>query len=130
MRAIQRIQGTRGTRAAATGPERLEPLLRELIGDALRAARHHQGRTLADVAARSGVSMQHVSDIERGIKDPSSEVVAAILGALDLEVTHLLRTLTLRSDTGGASGGERHAPATGRTLAPHGTSAPTLLAAA
>lgn len=65
------------------------PLLRELLGQSLRRERHRQARTLAQVAERSGVSMQHLSDVERGIKDPSSEVVAAIAGALGLTVLDL-----------------------------------------
>ena len=68
----------------------LEPLLRELMGAELRAERHRQRRTLAEVAAAAGVSMQHLSDVERGRKDPSSELLAAILGALGIEVPLLL----------------------------------------
>jgi transcriptional regulator with XRE-family HTH domain len=68
----------------------ITPLLRELLGDALRRERHAQGRTLADVAARSGVSPQHLSDVERGHKDPSSEVLAALAGALGLTVLELV----------------------------------------
>src|SRR5690625_5355111 len=69
----------------------LEPLLRELLGEALRRRRRAQGRTLADVAAQAGMSMQHLSDVERGRKDPSSEMVAAICGALDLTLGQLMR---------------------------------------
>lgn len=76
--------------------DRLEPLLRELIGHALRTERHAQKRTLADVAARGGVSMQHLSDVERGSKDASSEVLAAVLGALGLHVTDLAALLAPR----------------------------------
>src|SRR5690625_5864342 len=68
----------------------LEPLLRELLGEALRRRRRAQGRTLADVAAQAGMSMQHLSDVERGRKDPSSEMVAAICGALDLTLGQLM----------------------------------------
>lgn len=68
----------------------LEPLLRELIGQALRSRRREHGRTLADVAAQAGVSMQHLSDVERGRKDASSEMLAAICGALGLSVAQLL----------------------------------------
>ncbi|UEJ83010.1 helix-turn-helix domain-containing protein [Brachybacterium halotolerans subsp. kimchii] len=63
-----------------------EPLLRELVGAALREERRRQGLTLARLAEASGVSMQHVSDVERGRKDPSSEVLAAITGALGISV--------------------------------------------
>ena len=73
--------------AAVPVPSRAtEPLLRELVGAVLREERLRQGRTLARLAAASGVSMQHLSDVERGRKDPSSEVLAAITGALGLSV--------------------------------------------
>jgi transcriptional regulator with XRE-family HTH domain len=68
----------------------LEPLLRELIGQALRRRRLEHRRTLADVSAQAGVSMQHLSDVERGRKDASSEILAAICGALDLTVAQLM----------------------------------------
>lgn len=67
----------------------VQPLLRELLGHVLRRERHAQHRTLAHVAASSGVSIQHLSDVERGRKDPSSEVLAAICGALGLGVAEL-----------------------------------------
>lgn len=68
----------------------LEPLLRELMGAVLRDERRRQGRTLARVAQAAGISMQHLSDVERGRKDPSSELLAAITGALDVSVPQLL----------------------------------------
>lgn len=68
----------------------LEPLLRELVGEALRRRRRAQRRTLAEVASRAGMSMQHLSDVERGRKDPSSEIVAAICGALGLTLGQLM----------------------------------------
>lgn len=66
------------------------PLLRELLGEQLRAERRRQGRTLAEVAGRAGMSMQHLSDVERGRKDPSSELLAAVLGALGVDLPLLL----------------------------------------
>lgn len=77
----------------------VQPLLRELLGHAMRRERHAQGMTLAQVASRSGVSIQHLSDVERGRKDPSSEVLAAITGALGLSVTDLAARI-VRSATG------------------------------
>lgn len=88
----------------------LEPLLRELLGEALRRRRRAQGRTLADVAAQAGMSMQHLSDVERGRKDPSSEMVAAICGALDLTLGQLM-------SLAGATEAER-TPRTDRAVAP------------
>ena len=72
----------------------LEPLLRELLGQALRSRRRKHGRTLADVAAQAGVSMQHLSDVERGRKDASSEMLAAICGALGTSVAELMIAAT------------------------------------
>lgn len=92
----------------------LEPLLRELLGEALRRRRRAQGRTLADVAAQAGMSMQHLSDVERGRKDPSSEMVAAICGALDLTLGQLM---SLAGATAGAAGAER-THRTDRAVAP------------
>lgn len=79
----------------------MEPLLRELIGGSLRRSRLSQGRTLADVAASAGVSMQHLSEVERGRKDPSSEVLAAIIGALGLRLPEVL---AMCSDPSGVQG--------------------------
>ncbi|WP_432507651.1 helix-turn-helix domain-containing protein [Kineococcus arenarius] len=94
------------------------PLLRELLGAVLREERRVQGRTLADVAAASGVSLPHLSQVERGGKEPSSEVVAAICGALGLPVADLLRRaagepLDLTSAGGRAVPARSTAPATG-----------------
>ena len=77
---------------------RPEPLWREVVGARLRHLRIRRSLTLAEVAARAGISPQYLSEVERGRKDPSSEVLAAVAGALDfgiLEVTHLA-TLDLR----------------------------------
>ena len=60
----------------------LEPLWREALGRRLRDSRRRQRRTLAQTARRAGISTQYLSEVERGRKDPSSEIVAAIAGAL------------------------------------------------
>lgn len=65
------------------------PLWRELVGEVLRRRRHELGRTLAETADRAGVSPQYLSEMERGAKDPSSEMVAAVAGALGLELIDL-----------------------------------------
>jgi transcriptional regulator with XRE-family HTH domain len=65
-------------------------LLRNLIGGVLRARRTDQGRTLDDVAARSGISAQYISEVERGRKEASSEVLAALCVTLDLTLPELL----------------------------------------
>ncbi len=64
----------------------LEPLWRESVGRELRHERHASGRRLVDVAQEAGVSPQYLSEVERGLKDPSSELLAAMAGALGLSV--------------------------------------------
>ena len=66
-----------------------EPLWREAVGHELREERRTTGRTLADVAGEAGVSTQYLSEIERGRKEPSSEVLQAVAGALDLRLVDL-----------------------------------------
>ena len=60
----------------------VEPLWREALGRRLRDSRRRQRRTLDQTARRAGISTQYLSEVERGRKDPSSEIVAAIAGAL------------------------------------------------
>lgn len=66
-----------------------EPLWREAVGDALRSERNDRHERIADVADRAGVSPQYLSEIERGRKDPSSEVLGAVAGALQLSVAEV-----------------------------------------
>ena len=63
-------------------PPRPEPLWREVLGRRLRALRLDQQETLAETAGRAGISPQYLSEIERGRKEPSSEMIAAVAGAL------------------------------------------------
>lgn len=66
-------------------------LLRELIGETLREARFAQGRTLRDVSGRARVSLGYLSEVERGQKEASSELLAAICDALDVPLATILR---------------------------------------
>lgn len=59
-----------------------EPLWREVLGRRLRTLREGQGQTLTATARRAGISPQYLSEIERGRKEPSSEMIAAVAGAL------------------------------------------------
>lgn len=68
---------------------RPEPLWRDVLGAAMRDLRHDRGRTLVETAERAGISPQYLSEVERGLKDPSSEVVAAVAGALGTTVVDL-----------------------------------------
>jgi ribosome-binding protein aMBF1 (putative translation factor) len=71
-----------------------EPLWREAVGRQLREERQRSGHTLAEVSERSGVSVQHLSEVERGLKEPSSEVLAAVAGALGLHLVDLTRRVS------------------------------------
>jgi transcriptional regulator with XRE-family HTH domain len=64
--------------------------LREAVGTALRRRRQDQGRTLREVAAAAGVSLTYLSEIERGRKEASSEVLEAVCAALDRVLADLL----------------------------------------
>lgn len=66
-----------------------EPLWRVVLGDQLRRLRHARGETLAETAGRAGVSPQYLSEVERGLKEPSSEMIAAMAGALDTTLVDL-----------------------------------------
>ncbi|MEU7618099.1 helix-turn-helix transcriptional regulator [Micromonospora rifamycinica] len=65
-------------------------LLRRVIGGVLRRVRLRQGRTLREVAAAAGVSLPYLSEVERGRKEASSEVLAAICRALGINLSDLL----------------------------------------
>ena len=67
-----------------------EPLLRHLLGERRRQLRHLRGETLDQTARRAGISPQYLSEIERGVKEPSSEMIAAITGALDVTLVDLV----------------------------------------
>lgn len=69
---------------------RPRPLLRTLLGDVLRRTRREQGRTLADVARAARVSMPYLSELERGRKEASSEVLAAVCDALRIDLSDVL----------------------------------------
>ena len=73
-----------------------EPLLRRLIGAILRSEREEQGRTLRDVAESARVSVAYLSEVERGRKEPSSEVLVAVCGALGLRLVDLIGTAHAR----------------------------------
>lgn len=79
-------------RTAAADPSSLppDPLWREVVGQVLRSERIETRRTLQQVAERAGVSPQYLSEVERGRKDPSSEMLESICGALGLRLADLL----------------------------------------
>ncbi|MEX0428906.1 helix-turn-helix domain-containing protein [Nocardioides sp. DS6] len=77
-------------------PTEAAPLWREEVGRVLRQERSSQERTLADVAGEAGVSVQYLSEVERGRKEPSSEVLGAVAGALGLRLVDLTGRVTRR----------------------------------
>lgn len=74
-------------------------LLREEIGDVLRGARQRQGRTLRDVSSTARVSLGYLSEVERGQKEASSELLLSICEALDVPMSSVLRSVSDRVAT-------------------------------
>jgi transcriptional regulator with XRE-family HTH domain len=99
-----------------------EPLWREVLGGRLRALRAEREETLAETAERAGISPQYLSEVERGRKEPSSEMIAALAGALDTTLADLTTQVTedLRR-----SRGSRSDPGTRGVRAPSAPSAPS-----
>lgn len=71
-------------------------VLRREIGDVLRAVRQHQGRTLREVSSAAQVSLGYLSEVERGQKEASSELLGAICSALDVPLSVVLREVSDR----------------------------------
>jgi transcriptional regulator with XRE-family HTH domain len=71
-------------------------LLRQEIGDVLREQRQHQRRTLREVSAAARVSLGYLSEVERGQKEASSELLASICGALELPLSRVLSEVSVR----------------------------------
>lgn len=69
-------------------------LLREVVGETLRSERAAQGKTLREVSAAARVSLGYLSEVERGQKEASSELLAAICGSLDLPLSTLLSIMS------------------------------------
>ena len=71
-------------------------LLRRELGDALRECRRARGLTLREVSASASVSLGYLSEVERGEKEASSELLASICGALDLPLSQVLSDVSTR----------------------------------
>src|ERR1700729_2184312 len=69
-------------------------VIRQVIGETIRATRLRQRRTLRQVSTAARVSLGYLSEVERGQKEPSSELLAAICGALEVELSELFREVT------------------------------------
>jgi transcriptional regulator with XRE-family HTH domain len=66
-------------------------LFRESVGTVLRKLRQHKGHTLREVAERGHVSLGYLSEVERGLKEASSEMLDSIARALGLPLWHVMR---------------------------------------
>lgn len=71
-------------------------LIRQEIGDVLRDFRQRKGQTLRQVAARANMALGYLSEVERGQKEASSEVLASLAEALDVPVSMILREVADR----------------------------------
>jgi transcriptional regulator with XRE-family HTH domain len=69
-------------------------LFRRLLGDVLRAQRMRRGMTLREVSAEARVSLGYISEIERGQKEASSELLSSLCSALDLPLSTVLREVS------------------------------------
>lgn len=74
-------------------------LMREILGESLRELRTSSSLTLREVSGRAQVSLGYLSEIERGQKEASSELLNAICGALDVPLADVLRLVSDRIDT-------------------------------
>jgi transcriptional regulator with XRE-family HTH domain len=88
-------------------------LLRRELGDTLRSQRQRQSRTLREVSSAARVSLGYLSEVERGHKEASSELLAAICEALDVRMSDVLREVSdnlARAEAGAAPSGRAGAP--------------------
>jgi transcriptional regulator with XRE-family HTH domain len=69
-------------------------LFRRLLGDVLRARRMQRGMTLREVSAEARVSLGYISEIERGQKEASSELLASLCAALDVPLSEVLQDVS------------------------------------
>lgn len=70
-------------------------LFRRSLGDVLRSRRMHRGLTLREVSAEARVSLGYISEIERGQKEASSELLASLCAALDVPLSDVLREVSV-----------------------------------
>ena len=82
--------GAKGGEASA------EISFRKVLGEVLRSLRTKDGKTLREVSERAGVSLGYLSEVERGQKEASSELLGSITAALDMRLSDLLRLVADR----------------------------------
>lgn len=71
-------------------------LVRQEIGDVLRDFRQQKGRTLRQVASRASVALGYLSEVERGQKEASSEILASVAEALEVPISQIMREVSDR----------------------------------
>ncbi|MFV0408012.1 MAG: helix-turn-helix domain-containing protein [Propioniciclava sp.] len=74
-------------------------LMREALGETLRELRTTSGQTLRDISSAARVSLGYLSEVERGQKEASSELLHAICGALNVDLPDVLRRVSDRMET-------------------------------
>src|SRR4051812_17146924 len=79
---------------SSVGEESRMALFRRMLGDVLRDQRMQRGMTLREVSAEARVSLGYISEIERGQKEASSELLASLCSALDLPLSDVLREVS------------------------------------
>lgn len=92
-------------------------LLRRLLGDVLRRQRQRQGRTLREVSGSARVSLGYLSEVERGQKEASSELLASICEALGVRMSEVFREVSDQLALAEISSAEALAPMFERVLA-------------
>lgn len=92
--------------SGAPEPSDGEPKLRDVLGEVLRDERHRQDRTLDDVARCAAVSLPYLSEVERGRKEVSSDLLGAVCDALEVPLVVVLERCVqhLRTRAQGGSG--------------------------
>lgn len=97
-KVVEFPQVTRGEQAERAEREAPvpKPLWRHVLGEVLRGERLDQDRILTEVAATAGVSPQYLSEIERGRKEPSSEILGSVAQALGLELVDIVQRVGWR----------------------------------
>ncbi|MBF6168016.1 helix-turn-helix transcriptional regulator [Streptomyces gardneri] len=121
---LHSIPGGRDDRPRQPEPQTPpEPLWREVLGEQLRTLRQDRSETLVETAKRAGISPQYLSEVERGRKEPSSEMIAALAGSLGTTLGELTGQVAdeLRA---------RRRVAFLRRSAPRSGTGPTLMASA
>jgi transcriptional regulator with XRE-family HTH domain len=109
------VGGPRPAKRPGREPECPEPLWREVLGERLRELRRRNQKTLTETAARAGISPQYLSEVERGLKEPSSEMIAAVAGALGTTLGGLTESVAEELRATHEASWQRHGFATRRS---------------